>query len=198
MKVRAYRMAARAQAAERTRRRILDAAVALFSRRDFAEVTLDAVAAEAGVTLQTVLRRFASKERLFAEAARERAGEVMAAREPARPGDTRSALRALARSYEAIGDLNWRLLRQEHLSPAVAELLATARRLHRAWLAGAFARLLPARGRERERRLDLLFAATDFYVWKLCRRDLGLAPAATVDRMASLVGALERTFGEEA
>ena len=62
---RAYRMTARAEAAEETGRRIKEAAYALFSTRLFASVTLQEIADQAGVTLQTVLRRFGSKEDLF-------------------------------------------------------------------------------------------------------------------------------------
>ena len=51
-------MGARAIAVERTSTRIMEAAVVLFRSRPFTEVTLQAIADAAGVTLQTVLRRF--------------------------------------------------------------------------------------------------------------------------------------------
>ena len=61
-------MGARAQAVDATRRRIMDALIALAGERPFAEVTLDAVAERAGVSVQTVLRQFGSRDGLFAEA----------------------------------------------------------------------------------------------------------------------------------
>ena len=61
---RAYRMGARAEAAERTAERIQSAAIGLFRSRPFSEVTLQAIADKAEVTLQTVLRRFGSKEQV--------------------------------------------------------------------------------------------------------------------------------------
>ena len=70
--VRAYRMVARAEAAEATARAIIAAARRLFSELPYDEVSLPAVAAAAGVTVQTLLRRFGSKDGLFAAAARER------------------------------------------------------------------------------------------------------------------------------
>jgi hypothetical protein len=67
---RPYRMRARAWAAEATARAITAAARALFAERAYDEVSLPAIADRAAVTVQTVLRRFGSKEELFAAAAR--------------------------------------------------------------------------------------------------------------------------------
>ena len=61
-------MGARAQAVDATRRRIMDALIALAGERPFAEVTLDTIAERAGVSVQTVLRQFGSRDGLFAEA----------------------------------------------------------------------------------------------------------------------------------
>lgn len=195
---RAYRMVARAESAERTRTRIIDAATALFMIRDLPEVTLEAVAERAGVTLQTVLRRFGSKDRLFAAAAAQKTAEVLRQRAPERPGDARSAVRALVASYEDMGDRNWRLLRYESQHPAIHDVLAGARRMHRTWIEQAFAHLLPRRGAARARRIDLFFTATDFYVWKLHRLDLGRGRAETETLMLRLVDALARRFAEDA
>ncbi len=65
---RKYTMGARADAVEETRRRILHALIDLAGERPFAEITLELVAERAGTTVQTVLRRFGSKDALFAEA----------------------------------------------------------------------------------------------------------------------------------
>ena len=66
MTKRPYTMRARAESAQATHRRILDAARALFLDHWYDQVTLEQVAEEAGVSKQTVLRRFGSKEGLFA------------------------------------------------------------------------------------------------------------------------------------
>lgn len=195
---RAYRMVARADAAERRRRAIIDAASELFWARDPDAITLEAIAARAGVTLQTVLRRFGTKDAVFAAAAEVRAAEIARSREPARPGDRAAALRALLASYERMGDVNWRLLRFEHQGGAMHDVLQAARAGHRAWVARTFDDVLPRRGAERERRLDALFAATDFYMWKLHRRDLGRGRAATAAAMTLLVDALLRRFARRA
>ena len=93
-------MGARAQAVDATRRRIVDALIALAGERPFAEVTLDAVAERAGVSVQTVLRQFGSRDGLFAEAdgrrhGRRRGRTPYAARRRGRRGpDRRRPLRA--------------------------------------------------------------------------------------------------------
>lgn len=188
---RAYRMSARAEAAEETTKRIYGAAVGLFTALPFAEVTLRAVAERAGVTLQTVLRKFGSKEALFEQAAEAMNAEVFASRVPPRAGDVRSAVEALVASYEAMGELGWRGLCEEGQFDFVKKSMDRARSAHRAWVESAFAHRLPRRATaKREQRVLLLFAATDFYVWKLYRRDLGIGREATVERMIDLVEAI--------
>lgn len=192
---RPYRMVTRAKAAEETGRRIVEAAYAAFKERAYDDITLGDIAQGAGVTLQTVLRRFGSKEQLFQAAGEVKAREIMRRREPAAPGDTEAALAALLANYEEIGDMSWRALSEADRLPVIAELMASARTHHRAWITRCFAHLLPpAPAPERERRIDLLFAATDFYVWKLLRRDLGRSPAEVLARMRDTVGALEAAF----
>ncbi|MGK2939901.1 MAG: TetR family transcriptional regulator [Solirubrobacteraceae bacterium] len=62
-------MRARAGAAAETERRIIDAALELFSERLYDQVALAGIAAAAGVSSQTVIRRFGSNEGLVAAAA---------------------------------------------------------------------------------------------------------------------------------
>jgi len=186
-------MGARAEAAERTVARIHEAAVDLFRSRPFPEVTLQAVADAAGVTLQTVLRRFGSKEQLFISAANAHADTVMRSRAIEARGDVRTIVGALVASYEDLGDLGWRGLTQEDQFPLVKALFDDARARHRQWIEVQFADAIGGvHGDERERRVLLLFAATDFYIWKLYRRDLGLSRELTTARMIDLVSAVVR------
>ena len=197
IKRRRYRMGARAEAAERTRRAIVDATAALFWERDPDEITLEEIAARAGVTLQTVLRRFGTKDAVFAAAAEVKSAEVARSREPERPGDRAGALRALFASYEKLGVVNWRLLRFEDQNPVLHRILVDARALHRAWIERTFAELLPRSGAERERRIAALFTVTDFYVWKLHRADLGRSRAETEAQILLLIDAVARRFAED-
>ena len=74
---RPYRMTSRAESASATAERILDAVTELFWERPTDQVVLREVAELAGVTVQTVLRKYGDKEALFAAAvdrARSRTG----------------------------------------------------------------------------------------------------------------------------
>lgn len=183
-------MTARAESAAATGQRILDEGYRLFAARDLDEVSLQEVADAAGVTLQTVIRRFGGKDGLLSAIAEAYTPMIRRSRQVAVGGDPRAAVRTLMGSYEAVHDVNWRLLRQVDRHPALAPILAMARALHREWVEATFAEWLPTRGRARERRVLLLFAATDFYHWKLLRIDLGLARAEVERLMTANVVAL--------
>jgi len=170
---RPYQQTARAQKTAESLERILDEAEALFFSEPFDRVTLDAVARAAGVSIPTLQRNFGNKEGLFAAVGARMRARVEAERRPP-PGDIKGALRALLDHYERDGRTMWHLLRQEADVPLLHAGLDEARGVHRAWVGEVFARSLEAlKGAERERRLDALVAATDLYVWKLLRVDLG-------------------------
>lgn len=186
---RPYRQTARAAAAEVTSERIIDAFAARLRDEWFDEIRLEDVARAAEVSVQTVIRRFGGKEGLL-DATRERMGrEVLSVRDIA-PGDIDRAIAALTEDYEATGDLLIRTLAQEARYPAVKAMTDVGRAGHRAWLAGTFAPWLdglpPA---EAQRRLDALVIATDVYVWKLVRRDMGRPVAELCELMRRLITA---------
>ncbi len=110
---RPYTMTARAEAAERTRLRILDAMVDLAAQHLLAEITLDDVADAAGVSVQTVLRRFGSRAGLV-EAAFVHATADVAAERVAPVGDVAACVRVIVDHYEQRGDGVVLLLAQEH------------------------------------------------------------------------------------
>jgi AcrR family transcriptional regulator len=195
---RAYTLRARAEAQEATARRIRDAAWAAFLESPYEEVTLAGVAAAAGVSHQTLLNHFGSKEGLFAAFGEELGREIVSLRERAVPGDPRSVVSVLLHQYEPWGDANarWDLL--EERFPNVAEGTREARGHHRAWLEQQFAPWLDLPRPERERRLALLYVATDVKTWKLLRRHLGLGRRETGRLMLRLIeAALQDPDGEE-
>src|SRR5262249_59869312 len=123
-------MGARAVAAERTAEKIQDAAMKLFRSRPFPEVTLQAIAAAAGVTLQTVLRRFGSKEQVFTEAAKRQMRSIFKAREISAAGGIAAIVDTIVASYEDMGDLNWRGVTQEDQFPLIKQFFDQARARH--------------------------------------------------------------------
>ncbi len=176
---RGYRMQARADAVRATRRRILEAALRLFSERFFEDVSLDEVARRARVTVQTLIRHFATKHGLLEGCIAEFRPEVHAQRDEGPAGDVRGAVANLFDHYEAWSPTVLRLLAQEDRVPAYRRVTDEGRAFHRGWVGrvfGAFVAPLPDRA-ARRRRLGALVAATDVYAWKVLRRDLGLGRA---------------------
>ncbi len=187
---RPYRQAVRAEAAAAMGRRIVEAFLALARDGWLDDITLDAVARDAGATVQTVIRRFGGKDGLIGAAA-DLLDREIAARRDVPPGAVEQALAALVADYELTGDLIIRLLAQEPRHPALRTVLDRGRAGHRAWLVEVFAaRLAGLTPPARERRLDALVVATDVYAWKLLRRDMGHAPAEVAALMGELVAGL--------
>jgi AcrR family transcriptional regulator len=187
---RRYRLVARAQAATATRERLLVSAWRHFAERAFEGVRLADVAAEAGVSVQTLLSHFGSKDGLFVAAWRWRMTPEGARRDNAPVGDVRTAVRVLYDSYEQDAEAVLRLLSQEERIPAVREMADAGRRWHRRWVERTLGPLLDGvSGAERERRLVALVVATDLLVWKLLRREMGLGRKAAEQIVTEMVTA---------
>jgi AcrR family transcriptional regulator len=191
-KTRTYTMTARAEAAERTRVAILDAAVRLATSRLLADISLDDVAFEAGVSVQTVLRRFGSRAGLIEAAGVHARREVEGERQTP-VGDAAAAVEVVVEHYERRGDGVVLLLAQEHTDQQVRTITEHGRRLHREWVEAVFAPHLAVRGDDAEALADLLAVATDVQTWRQLRRDRELDRATTVQRMQRLVLALLST-----
>lgn len=190
---RPYRMDARARAAAETGRRILDAAVSLFDELLYDQMTLTDVAARAGVTVQTVLRRFGAKDELFAAVARDRSPVARRERDTATVGDVGRAVAALAEDYERVGRHTLHLLAQERRTEAIAAVVEAGRRYHRDWVAHVFAPQLDILDPgTRQLRHAQLVAVTDLYTWKVLREDMALDADRARAALASLV---ERILG---
>jgi AcrR family transcriptional regulator len=186
---RTYRQAARAQAAEATAERILEAFVRRLRETWFDEIRLEDVANDAGVTVQTVIRRFGGKDGLLDATSMHVSAEVQRRRAVA-PGDVASAVTTLLEDYEAAGDLFMRMLAQEDRYLPVKRLTDHGRAYHRAWVRGVFSpwlEVLPPL--EAEARLDALVVVTDVYVWKLLRRDMGRTVAELRSLMEHMIAA---------
>lgn len=188
-------MRRRAEAADATNARILEAAARLVGERFPPEVTLREIASSAGVALQTVVNHFGSKEGLIAAVVEGagRDGAFAEHRVNTPPDDIPRAVGLLMRDYERTGDAAIRALALEGQVAGMAALLAQGRAFHRTWVARAFpAALAGLHGAVRERRLAELIAVTDVYTWKLLRRDLGLGERQTTAAITEMVEALHR------
>jgi AcrR family transcriptional regulator len=175
---RTYSMQTRAAAVEATRERILSEAQRLFLERWYDDVTIALVAREAGVSGQTVLNHFGSKELLFAAVIERISGELQGRRNRAQPGDVAGAIAILVDDYEINGDATIRLLAVAERLPVVQRAMDMGRRGHREWVQRTFAT---------PQRLAELIVVTDVYAWKLLRRDQRLNRDETVAAMRRMV-----------
>jgi AcrR family transcriptional regulator len=180
---RTYTMGARSEAVLQTRRRILTAVFDLSQARRIADISLSDVAAEAEVSVQTVLRQFGSRDGLL-DATAGFASEVYAEERATPVGDIDSAVRVIVEHYELRAPTALLLLSQEE-DPRVGPIVAHAKLLHRKWVRAAFAPFIDDASTE-----DLLVVATDVYTWKLLRRDAGHTRDQTEQRINRLVRAV--------
>jgi AcrR family transcriptional regulator len=172
-------MVARAEAAAATRERILDAAVEAFWNEPTTDIPLDRIAETAGVTVQTVLRHFGSRDGLFDAAGDRESSRIQDQRETP-VGDIERAVRVLVDHYEEMGDRVMRLLSEEERMPGLKPVVDAGRAAHRAWCGRVFVNELVTRhGVDRRRLLAQLVAICDVYTWKLLRRDSGLSRRQT-------------------
>lgn len=183
-------MRARAESMTDTRDRIVRAALTLVLEQAYEDVTLVAIAEAAGVSHQTVLNHFDSKEGVAAAAAELLAQQTGEARAKARPGDVTGALGVLVGEYERIGDANVRWAMSSERLGSLAPLLDKARAGHQAWLERVFSVSLPKAPAARRRAIHALHVSTDVYTWKLLRRDLKLSRSEAETIMVDLVSGI--------
>src|ERR1700674_4236931 len=183
-------MVARASRAEGTRRRILDAALGILFGSQ-APITLPLTAAQAGVSVQTIVRYFGSQAALIQAAAEETWRRVINVRGLAPAGDISAGVKFLFIHYESYGARLVQARAREGTLPELAAGLNRSRADHRRWVARTFRPSLAARPEaERERALNALVAVTDVYNWKLLRRDLALERREAEATLTGIVAAV--------
>jgi AcrR family transcriptional regulator len=175
MSPRAYTQVRRAEASERTRATLLDAAEAVFLSGGWERESLEAIAARAGVSKQTLLRHFGSKAGLLEAGFQRGLATVGAQRLSAPTDDIDGAVDNLLDHYEDRGDEGLKIAAMQG-DGAIAEIGRRARRLHHDWVDHSFGAWLEAvGGAERARLRAALIAICDVHTWQLLSRDLGLA-----------------------
>ncbi len=190
---RRYRGHVQAEIAAATYRRILDAVLSLYSECWLDQITLEHIAERAEVTVQTIIRRFGTKEQLFGVAAREVYSLVERQRDETPVGDIDGAVQYLIAHYEQEGDQAMRSLAQEGMYPFLREFTDAGRAYHHAWVERVFAPFLDgSAGQERDRLVAALVAITEVYTWKILRRDMGLDREQTGRTLNDMLVALLR------
>lgn len=195
MAARPYRQVARESAVRGTEQQIVEAFATLMETRWFDEVTLDEIAAAAGTTRQTVIRRFGSKAGVLSALAAQQDSTIRTHRWQDTPANVAGIIAVLIADYERSGDLMVRTLNQEDRIPEFGAVLDQGRRGHREWISDMFRPWLDkCEGARRDDLLAELLAVTDVWVWHLMRRWQGHDAERTQRLMTQIV---ERLLREE-
>ncbi|MBW8730501.1 MAG: TetR/AcrR family transcriptional regulator [Terrabacter sp.] len=186
---RSYRMTARAEAAERTGQRIIDAMLDLYADVAYDRIRLDDIASRADVTVQTVIRRFGTKHGLLAATVERELSRLAADRAAAVGESPEDTLRSLVRYYENHGALILKLYAEAGQAPGVPELAARSRSYHVSWCRKVFAeRLDGVHDRAtRTRRLAQVVAVCDATTWRILRFDGGLSASQTEEALREML-----------
>jgi AcrR family transcriptional regulator len=188
---RTYTKVARAAAQERTRSALLDAACESFFAGRWDHVSLEAIADDAGVTKQTLLRHFGSKQGLLEQAYAREFERVREQRLSAPSDDVPGAIDNLLDHYDKHGERALKL--GQEAGGAATGFAARARELHYEWVEHAFAgALADTGGAERARLRAALIVACDVQAWWILSRDLQLARE---DVRTTLIMTIRRLLG---
>ena len=192
MAKRAYELGSRAEAMRATRERILDVVAELFIPRWFDEVTIADVARRSGVSSQTVVNHFGSKEQLYLAGVAERVGPgIEAVRAKAVPGDLDSIVETACEDYETTGDGTVRLMAVAARSDELAVVVEHGSASHHAWIEHCFAPWLDKLPlADRRHKHILISAILDVTTWHTLRRREGLSIAKTGQALRDILGPL--------
>jgi len=168
---RTYDMSTRSRKAAQTTETVIAATEQLLTEKPLEEVSLNAIAGESGVTVQTVLRHMESREGCIVAVAERVSSRVQKQRGSSETGNITDAIEKLIEHYEQEGKLVLNLLAQEHSGESFASNFTSGgRSYHRQWVERCFA---PHITKNYSELIDTLVVATDIYTWKLLRLDLG-------------------------
>lgn len=184
---RKYDSSKRKAQAEARRTQIMRCAARMLADATNDEFRLEDVAQAAGVSVQTILRAFGSKDGLVVATLETEApdGVDFSAFANIQADDLETFVRTVFSVYDKIGDLVIRALAEEHRSPVFHKSLDVGRAYHVEWVSQVFAPYLDRRPpKERIVLFRALMAATDIYIWKILRRDEALSLEETIAAVA--------------
>ena len=181
-------MVERAEQVRQTGQRIVEAALALYFERWLDEITLEAVAARAGIAVRTLQRRYGTRDGLVAAVSEVLQERVAHQRFDVAPGDPGAAIANLVEHYEQVGALALRNAAQAERSELVGALVRYGQEEHSRWVDHAFGPFPPS-STDADLRAQLT-AVTDVAVWDVLRNRLGRSRDDTGRAMEGIVRAL--------
>ena len=199
---RKYELKARAERQQATRRRIVEATVALHREVGPARTTVAEIARRAGVQRLTVYNHFPEDVELFeacqahflSEHPPPDLGSALALPDP---GDRlRALLRALYASYREREPMTEKVLRDRTLVPALDGLLERTMDAQQRRLGEALAAGFPARGARRRRVRALVALSLDFWTWRRLTQH-GLDDGSAAELMTDVIAAASSTSSRQ-
>ena len=191
-KPRGYQMTTRAQSAARTAERLLDAMLERYGRLPYDAIRLEDLASDAGVAVQTVVRRFGGKPGLMLATVEREFGRVAADRAAAMGDSPLATVHALVGFYEDHAALILKMYAEADQVPGLPELAASARAFHVDWCRRAFSDRLGGADEPaaQQRRLAQVVAVCDATTWRILRFDGGLDAEQTERAIVELLSPL--------
>ncbi|HTA96962.1 MAG TPA: TetR/AcrR family transcriptional regulator [Solirubrobacteraceae bacterium] len=192
---REYKQVERAKAQERTREALIEAATDEFFEGNWLKTSLDSLSRKAGVTRQTLLRHFGSKDGLLMQSLMRGAAQVHDQRWSTPTTSVADAVDNVIDHYEDWGERSVRVGAWQR-GPTVLALFANAaRQIHYDWVEHAFAHWLEGFDDEARAQLRaILIVLCDVQTWWILSNDLGL-PRREVH--AILTDQIERALEEK-
>lgn len=193
---RKYNASVQAEIRALTHQRVLDGAAALFLEKWLDEMTLQDVAEKSGVTVQTLLRHFGSRDQLFITAIQEIDLGADGRRAEPQSGNVKEIVKAITDYYEEYGDGVLRCLAQEIRFPMLDIPLKKGRVQHRNWVKKVFAIYLTRlSGDERQDLEDQLYSLCEVYLWRIYRIDFKKSRAALEKAWFIQIKSVIESFG---
>ena len=182
-------MSRRAESVTDTGDRIIDAVLTRFAEVSYDRIRLEDVATDAGVSQQTVIRRFGSKAGLVTAMAASELARIAETREQHRGEPAARLVAELVTHYERYGDLILKVYAEASQVEGLGEIARRGRAYHVRWCEEAFAPVLGRLADEsvRRRRSAQLVALCDATTWRILRRDAGLEPAEIEAALTELI-----------
>lgn len=185
---RPYRKTRRAEAQEETRRKIVDATIALHQAKGIAATSMSDIAERAGVGKVTVYRHFPDEAALVAACSghyfeQHPPPDIEAWRQDADPlKRLRRGLRETYRFHRKTEPMMAQVLAEARDMPVVEPYFALWRRA-----VDILAEPWPAKGADRKQLHAALALAVSFETWRVLVRERGLSDAQAADLMVRIV-----------
>ncbi len=174
MNTRPYRMSARSQSVQATGTRILDAALRLYAAHPIDEIRLESIAADADVSVPTIVRRYGGKAGVIVALVTRELTQLVD-RRTAHAGDPIEAIVTdLVEHYENYGLLILKVYSEAPLVEGLAEVAAKGRSYHVEWCRQTFSKRVRGDSKTRSRRLAAAIAVCDATTWRILRQEGGL------------------------